>query len=85
MFDLVGGIPTSLKYMKVSWDYYSQYMCDVFFNPKSSPFPREKRAGAPHLVFRTPSRSWLQGPRQPGAVLRQPGAEHTVQLPKNKW
>ena len=23
---LVGGIPTPLKNMKVSWDYYSQYM-----------------------------------------------------------
>ena len=23
---LVGGIPTPLKNMKISWDYYSQYM-----------------------------------------------------------
>ena len=25
-FQLVGGIPTPLKNMKVSWDDYSQYM-----------------------------------------------------------
>ena len=24
--NLIGGIPTPLKNMKVSWDYYSQYM-----------------------------------------------------------
>jgi hypothetical protein len=27
---LVGGIPTPLKYMKVSWDDYSQYMEKMF-------------------------------------------------------
>ena len=26
LFDLVGGIPTPLKNMKVSWEHYSQYM-----------------------------------------------------------
>jgi hypothetical protein len=26
IFVLVGGIPTPMKNMKVSWDYYSQYM-----------------------------------------------------------
>ena len=29
-YDLVGGIPTPLKNMKVSWDYYSQYMEKMF-------------------------------------------------------
>ena len=26
MLILVGGIPTPVKHMKVSWDYYAQYM-----------------------------------------------------------
>jgi len=26
IYILVGGMPTPLKNMKVSWDYYSQYM-----------------------------------------------------------
>ena len=25
-YTLIGGIPTPLKNMKVSWDYYAQYM-----------------------------------------------------------
>ena len=31
MYHLVGGIPTTLKNMKVSWDYSSQYMEKIEF------------------------------------------------------
>ena len=34
------------------WDYYSQYMFDGFFNPNSSPFPREKRPPPTWSSFR---------------------------------
>ena len=43
--NLVGGIPDPLKNMKVSWDYYSQYMGKKSSKPPTSnywcSFPRE--------------------------------------------
>ena len=34
---LVGGIPTPLKHMKVSWDHYSQYMENKSHVPNPQP------------------------------------------------
>ena len=36
IFSLVGGIPTPLKNLKVSWDFYSQYMEKCSKPPTSS-------------------------------------------------
>ena len=71
VFSLLGGIPTPLKNMKVSWDYYSQYMEKTCSKPPTSsdllvvkgPLARASRlctgsVEAEGLVLRKPQRSW---------------------------
>ena len=40
---LVGGIPTPLKHMKVSWDHYSQYMENKSHVPNHQPVQNDAK------------------------------------------